>query len=143
VLLLDGVPGLPATFIKQKSRPLHDRKDFVHLHLHTDFSLLDGATQIKPLSKRLPELGMRACAITDHGNMFGAISFYNAMKAQDVKPIIGCEAYITRGNHKDRSAPKVAGEKTNFHLILLAKKSGGLPEPRAALIKGLYRWILL
>ncbi len=100
-------------------------KDFVHLHLHTDFSLLDGATQIKPLSKRLPELGMRACAITDHGNMFGAISFYNAMKAQDVKPIIGCEAYITRGNHKDRSAPKVAGEKTNFHLILLAKNLEG------------------
>jgi len=102
-----------------------NKKSFVHLHLHTDFSLLDGATQIKPLSKRLPELEMNACAITDHGNMFGAISFYNAMKAQEIKPIIGCEAYLTRGHRKDRTAPKVAGEKTNFHLILLAKNLEG------------------
>jgi len=100
-------------------------KEFVHLHLHTDFSLLDAATQIKPLSKRVPELGMRACAITDHGNMFGAISFYNAMKAQEVKPIIGCEVYFTRGHRTDRSTPKLAGEKTNFHLILLAKNLEG------------------
>ncbi|MFN2453902.1 MAG: DNA polymerase III subunit alpha [Pyrinomonadaceae bacterium] len=101
-------------------------KEFVHLHLHTDFSLLDGATQIKPLSKRIPELGMRACAITDHGNMYGAISFYNAMKAQNVKPIIGCEVYITRGNRKDRGGtPAVAGEKANYHLILLAQNLKG------------------
>ncbi|MFN2512428.1 MAG: DNA polymerase III subunit alpha [Pyrinomonadaceae bacterium] len=97
---------------------------FVHLHLHTDYSLLDGAIQIKPLAKRTEELGMSACAMTDHGNMFGAISFYNAMKGQGVKPIIGCETYITRGSRTDRSAG-APGEKANFHLILLAKNLEG------------------
>src|SRR6267143_610715 len=99
-------------------------KQFVHLHLHTDYSLLDGAIQIKPLAKRAEELGMSACAMTDHGNMFGAISFYNTMKNQGVKPIIGCETYITRGNRKDRTAG-APGEKANFHLILLAKNLAG------------------
>lgn len=97
---------------------------FVHLHLHTDYSLLDGAIQIKPLAKRTEELGMSACAMTDHGNMFGAISFYNAMKGQGVNPIIGCETYITRGSRSDRSAG-APGEKANFHLILLAKNLEG------------------
>src|SRR5216684_1846817 len=97
---------------------------FVHLHLHTDYSLLDGAIQIKPLSNRIEELRMPACAMTDHGNMFGAISFYNTMKNQGVKPIIGCETYITRGNRKDRTAG-APGEKANFHLILLAKNLAG------------------
>ncbi|HEY0376903.1 MAG TPA: DNA polymerase III subunit alpha [Pyrinomonadaceae bacterium] len=100
-------------------------KKFVHLHLHTDYSLLDGAIQIKPLAKRTAELGMQACAITDHGNMFGAISFYQTMKAQGVKPIIGCEVYIARGSRKDRAGAAGAGEKANFHLILLAKNLDG------------------
>ncbi len=102
-----------------------DQKRFVHLHLHTDYSLLDGAIQIKPLAKRTAELGMQACAVTDHGNMFGAISFYQAMKAQGVKPIIGCEVYIARGSRKDRAGAAGAGEKANFHLILLAKNLEG------------------
>src|SRR5918992_981488 len=102
---------------------MQDRQ-FVHLHLHTDYSLLDGAIQIKPLSNRIAELGMPACAMTDHGNIFGAISFYNAMKGQGVKPIIGCETYITRGSRSDRSAG-APGEKANFHLILLAKNLEG------------------
>ena len=97
---------------------------FAHLHLHTDYSLLDGAIQIKPLAKRTEELGMTACAMTDHGNMFGAISFYNAMKSRGVKPIIGCETYITRGSRRDRNAAG-PGEKANFHLILLAKDLEG------------------
>ena len=97
---------------------------FVHLHLHTDYSLLDGAIQIKPLAKRTEELGMQACAMTDHGNMFGAISFYNTMKKHGVKPIIGCETYITRGSRTDRSAG-APGEKANFHLILLARDLEG------------------
>jgi DNA polymerase-3 subunit alpha len=101
----------------------HDRK-FVHLHLHTDYSLLDGAIQIKPLSNRIEELGMPACAMTDHGNMFGAISFYNAMKYRGVKPIIGCETYIARGSRKDKAASG-PGEKANFHLILLAQNYEG------------------
>jgi DNA polymerase-3 subunit alpha len=97
---------------------------FAHLHLHTDYSLLDGAIQIKPLAKRTEELGMTACAMTDHGNMFGAISFYNTMKSRGVKPIIGCETYITRGSRTDRAA-SAPGEKANFHLILLAKDLDG------------------
>jgi len=67
-------------------------KGFVHLHLHTDYSLLDGAIQIKPLAERTEKLGMNACAMTDHGNMYGAITFYNTMKDRGIKPIIGCES---------------------------------------------------
>ena len=99
-------------------------KDFVHLHLHTDYSLLDGAIQIKPLAKRLEELNMKACAMTDHGNMYGAISFYQTMKKQGIKPIIGCEAYLAAGSRTDR-VPRAAGEKVNYHIILLAKDLEG------------------
>src|SRR6266511_3788185 len=102
---------------------MSDQK-FAHLHLHTDYSLLDGAIQIKPLAKRTSELGMSAVAMTDHGNMFGAISFYHAMKTHGLKPIIGCETYITRGSRTDRAAG-APGEKANFHLILLAKNLAG------------------
>jgi len=100
-------------------------KEFVHLHLHTDYSLLDGAIQIKPLAERAEKLGMKACAMTDHGNMFGAITFYNTMKAQGIKPIIGCETYLARGSRKDRAGRAAPGEKTNHHLILLAKDFEG------------------
>ena len=100
-------------------------KDFVHLHLHTDYSLLDGAIQIKPLTERIEQLGMKACAMTDHGNMYGAITFYNTMKARGIKPIIGCETYIATGSRKDRGGRPGPGEKANFHLILLAKDFEG------------------
>ena len=103
---------------------MQNERQFVHLHLHTDYSLLDGAIQIKPLSNRVEELNMAACAMTDHGNMFGAISFYNAMKYRGIKPIIGCETYIARGNRKDKAASG-PGEKANFHLILLAQNYEG------------------
>src|SRR5256714_3105867 len=101
------------------------QNNFVHLHLHTDYSLLDGAIQIKPLAERLEQLGMNACAMTDHGNMYGAISFYNTRKAKGIKPIIGCETYIAATNRHDRSARNIGGEKANFHLILLAKDYEG------------------
>src|SRR5207302_7280494 len=100
-------------------------QDFVHLHLHTDYSLLDGAIQIKPLSKRLEALAMNACAMTDHGNMYGAISFYNTMKARGIKPIIGCETYLAIGSRKERAGGTAPGEKKNHHLILLAKDFEG------------------
>ena len=100
-------------------------KEFVHLHLHTDYSLLDGAIQIKPLAERAEKLAMKACSMTDHGNMFGAITFYNTMKAQGIKPIIGCETYLARGSRKDRAGRAAPGEKTNHHLILLAKDFEG------------------
>lgn len=101
------------------------KQDFVHLHLHTDYSLLDGAIQIKPLARRAEELGFGACAMTDHGNMYGAISFYHAMKEKGVKPIVGCEVYITRESRKDRSRPTGPGQKANYHLILLAQNLEG------------------
>lgn len=100
-----------------------NEKDFVHLHLHTDFSLLDGAIQIKPLAKRAVETGARAVAVTDHGNLYGALSFYNNMKGSGIKPIIGIEAYIARGKHTDRKDE--ATERGTNHIILLAKNLQG------------------
>jgi DNA polymerase III subunit alpha len=100
-----------------------NEKDFVHLHLHTDFSLLDGAIQVKPLAQRAQELGARAVAVTDHGNMYGAVSFYNQMKGTGIKPIIGMEAYIARGKHTDRGDAQ--GERGTNHIILLAKNLRG------------------
>ena len=100
-----------------------NEKDFVHLHLHTDFSLLDGAIQIKPLAKRAAETGARAVAVTDHGNLYGAVSFYNNMKGSGIKPIIGIEAYIARGKHTDRKDDTT--ERGTNHIILLAKNLQG------------------
>ena len=67
--------------------------DFVHLHLHTEYSLLDGLTKIKKLAAVLKDFDMKSCAITDHGNLYGAIEFYKTMVKNDIKPIIGCEIY--------------------------------------------------
>ena len=100
-------------------------KDFVHLHLHTDYSLLQSAIQIKPLVKHLTESGMQSCAITDFGNMYGAISFYNNMKAANLHPIIGYEAYLTLGNRFDRESSVKSGERPYYHLVLLAKDLEG------------------
>ena len=95
---------------------------FVHLHVHSEFSLLDGANRIKDLPVRAKELGMDAMAITDHGVMFGAIDFYKACKANGIKPIIGCEVYVAPRKLTDKE-PGV-DNKYN-HLILLAKNITG------------------
>ncbi|MCD9188053.1 MAG: DNA polymerase III subunit alpha [Pyrinomonadaceae bacterium] len=100
-------------------------KDFVHLHLHTDYSLLQSAIQLKALAKRLNELDMKACAMTDYGNMYGAISFYNTMKANNIRPIIGYEAIVTFGSRFDKTATLAAGERPYYHLVLLAKNLEG------------------
>jgi len=100
-----------------------NEKDFVHLHLHTDYSLLDGAIQIKQLAKRAQELNVRAVAVTDHGNMYGGISFYNQIKATGIKPILGMEAYIAKGRHTDRGEDGT--ERGMNHIILLAKDLEG------------------
>ena len=101
---------------------LKSNKQFIHLHLHTDFSLLDGAARIAPLAERAAALKMPAVAITDHGNLYGALSFYEKMRASGVKPIIGIEAYIARGSRHDRGDTNpVPGEKANSHIVLLAK----------------------
>ncbi len=97
---------------------------FVHLHLHTQFSLLDGANQIDPLVQQIKAFGQPAVAMTDHGNMFGAIEFYRKAKDAGVKPIIGCEAYMALGS---RHAKKDSGLAHNdyYHLILLARNLTG------------------
>lgn len=95
---------------------------FVHLHIHSEFSLLDGANRIKDLPKRAKELGMDAIAITDHGVMYGAIDFYKACKKEGVKPIIGCEVYVAPRARTDKE-PNI-DNKYN-HLILLAKNNKG------------------
>ena len=91
---------------------------FVHLHLHTHYSLLDGATRIKALVDRAGEYGMPAVAITDHGNLFGAIEFYSAARKAGIKPIIGLEAYLAAGDRRTRAPGE--GKKEFFHLLLLA-----------------------
>ncbi len=93
---------------------------FSHLHLHTEYSLLDGANKIKPLAKKIKALGMKSVAMTDHGNMFGAIDFYNAMRAEGIKPIIGMEAYIHNSSELDDKTTK-----QRFHLCLYAKNDVG------------------
>ena len=100
---------------------------FVHLHLHTEYSLLDGASRPEALAKRVAQLGMPACAITDHGNMFGAVEFYNAMKGVGVKPIIGCEMYMAYGSRFDKSSveDQQADAGANNHLIVLASNDKG------------------
>src|SRR5438034_1566154 len=100
---------------------------FVHLHLHTEYSLLDGATRPEPLAAKIAQLGMPACAITDHGNMFGAVEFYHAMNAVGVKPIIGCEMYIAYGSRFDKAGveDQAADAGSNNHLIVLAASDVG------------------
>ncbi len=97
--------------------------DFVHLHLHTDYSLLDGACDIEKLMLRVAELKMPAVACTDHGNIFAAVNFYNEAKQRGIKPILGCELYICKSeDHTERSAPE--GDNYN-HLLVLAQNEAG------------------
>ncbi len=96
---------------------------FVHLHTHTEYSLLDGSNKIKEYVSRVKELGMNAAAITDHGVMFGVIEFYKAAKAADINPIMGCEVYVAPGSRFDRET--VHGEDRYYHLVLLAENDKG------------------
>ena len=95
--------------------------DFVHLHIHSEFSLLDGANRIKDLPVMAKELGMKAMAITDHGVMYGVIDFYKACKKEGIKPIIGCEVYVASRTRFDKEPQ----DKRYYHLILLAKNNKG------------------
>jgi len=96
--------------------------DFVHLHLHTEYSLLDGACRIDRLAETAKANGHTAVAITDHGNMFGAVKFYKACKAQGIKPIIGCEVYVAGSSRFEKSTRR---EDAYHHLVLLAKNETG------------------
>ena len=96
---------------------------FAHLHVHTEYSLLDGSNKIKEYVARVKELGMNSAAITDHGVMYGVIDFYRAAKEAGIKPILGCEVYVAPGSRFDRE--KVEGEERYYHLILLAENDLG------------------
>ncbi len=96
---------------------------FTHLHVHTEYSLLDGSCKIKELIGRAKELGMKNLAITDHGNMYGVIDFYRAAKDAGINPVIGCEVYVAPGSRFDREVSK--GEERYNHLVLLAENNQG------------------
>lgn len=96
---------------------------FTHLHVHTEYSLLDGSCKIKELIARAAELGMKNIAITDHGNMYGVIEFYRAARAAGINPVIGCEVYVAPGSRFDREVTK--GEGRYNHLVLLAENNVG------------------
>lgn len=96
--------------------------DFVHLHVHSEYSLLDGMSRIKDLPVRAKELGMKAIALTDHGVMYGAVDFYKECKKNDIKPIIGCEVYVAPRSRFEKEAGRDSGYN---HLILLAKNKEG------------------
>src|SRR5471032_458464 len=92
---------------------------FTHLHVHSQYSLLDGAIRLPDLFKTVRGHGMDAVALTDHGNMYGMVDFYKRAKAEGVKPIFGCETYVSATDRFDKS------ERKNYHLILLAKNDEG------------------
>ena len=107
---------------------------FVHLHTHTEYSLLDGSNKIKEYVARVKELGMDAAAITDHGAMFGVIDFYRAARAEGVKPILGCEVYVAPDSRFDRE--NVHGEDRYYHLVLLAENNEGYQNLMKIVSKG-------
>ncbi|MFW5734414.1 MAG: DNA polymerase III subunit alpha [Oceanidesulfovibrio sp.] len=96
--------------------------DFVHLHCHTEYSLLDGAIRLKDLVARAKEFGCPAAAITDHGNLYGALSFYLAAKKEGIKPVLGSELYVAHHHHQDRESEQA---KRRYHLVLLAQNEEG------------------
>ena len=107
---------------------------FTHLHVHTEYSLLDGSSKIKELAVRAKELGMDSMAITDHGAMFGVIDFYRAAKDAGIKPILGCEVYVSPGSRFDRE--NVHGEDRYYHLVLLAENNEGYQNLMKIVSKG-------
>lgn len=101
--------------------PETTQRQFTHLHVHTEYSLLDGACRIDRMFDRLKAMGQTACAITDHGVMYGCVAFFDAAKAAGIKPIIGCEVYVATRTRFD----KVNRIDGNNHLILLCKNETG------------------
>jgi DNA polymerase III alpha subunit/intein/homing endonuclease len=99
--------------------------NFVHLHVHTHYSLLDGACKVSDLVKRTKALGMNAIAITDHGCMFGVIEFFNECRKEGIKPILGMEAYMAPGDRRERSTPSGSAGDAAYHLLLLAENIEG------------------
>ncbi|MFM8469328.1 MAG: PHP domain-containing protein, partial [Limisphaerales bacterium] len=100
--------------------------DFVHLHLHTEYSLLDAACRLDKLAERAHDLKFHSMAITDHGVLYGAVDFYKAVREKGIKPIIGCEVYVAHGSRHEKKAGSGGGGKEVYqHLLLLAKDEAG------------------
>ena len=108
--------------------------EFTHLHVHTEYSLLDGSNKIKEYVARIKELGMDSAAITDHGVMYGVIDFYRAARAEGINPILGCEVYVAPGSRFDREAG--SGEDRYYHLVLLAENNQGYANLMKIVSKG-------
>ena len=108
--------------------------NFTHLHVHTEYSLLDGSSKIEELIQRTKELGMDSIAITDHGVMYGVINFYKAAKKAGIKPILGCEVYVAPGSRTDRET--TGGEERYHHLVLLAENNTGYANLMKIVSKG-------
>src|SRR5258708_3874872 len=106
----------------EKAKTALKPNDFVHLHNHTQYSLLDGLTKVPDLVERIKKLGMDAVAITDHGTMRGVVEFYKAGLAGGLKPIIGMETYVAPRSHTDKDP---AHDRQNYHLTLLAMNNAG------------------
>src|ERR1044071_3605849 len=99
--------------------------DFVHLHLHTEYSLLDGACRLDKLVERAHELEFHSLAMTDHGVLYGAVDFYRAARDHGIKPIIGCEVYVAPGSRLDKKSTGGGGRDVYNHLVLLAQDQVG------------------
>ena len=104
-----------------KSAP---RADFVHLHVHSEYSLLDGAAQLDGLVQKAKDLAFPAIALTDHGNLFGAVDFYSAAKKAGIKPIVGCELYVAPGSRFERSSQDGGYEGASHATVLVRNEAG-------------------
>ena len=109
--------------------------DFTHLHVHTEYSLLDGSNKIKEYVARVKELGMDSAAITDHGVMYGCIDFYRAAKEAGIRPILGCEVYVAPGSRFDKEAGGSSSGRY-YHLVLLAENNQGYANLMKIVSKG-------
>ena len=107
---------------------------FAHLHVHTEYSLLDGSSKINEITARAKELGMNSMAITDHGVMYGVIDFYRAARNNGIKPIIGCEVYVAPGSRFDKEIGN--NDERYYHLILLAENNEGYSNLMKIVSKG-------
>jgi len=117
------VPRYFIIFSKKDIQVCYNENMFVHLHTHTEYSLLDGSNKIKDYVARVKSLGMNAAAITDHGNMFGVINFYREANKNGIKPVLGCEVYVAPNSRFDKEL--TGGEDRYYHLILLAENNMG------------------
>ena len=97
--------------------------EFIHLHVHSQYSLLDGAIRFEEAFEKAASMGMTAVALTDHGNMFGAVEFYQTAQKRGLKPIVGCEVYVAPGSRLERKAAETG--ESSFHLTLLAMDRTG------------------